>query len=115
MSHPDKQTAGEHPSATVPGRDSAPTGAPTAANAAVGGEGTPAAHTQARYAGAPSPLASAQSDVLLQVVTGLLPALVVRLVPNPGNGWFSLGRNREGMFFFLRPVEVALVFPWVKF
>lgn len=63
----------------------------------------------------PTPFANAQSDVLLQVVTGLLPALVVRLVPYPGTGWFSLGLNREGLFLFLRPVEVALVFPWVKF
>lgn len=115
MNHPEKQTAGERPSVTEPGRDSAPTGAPAVAHAAVGGEGTPAARTLAWVAGAPSPVVYAQSDVLLQIVTGLLPALVVRLVPHPGAGWFSLELNREGLFLSLRSVEVALVLPWVKF
>ena len=112
MSHPDKQTAVERQPAALPGRDSAPTGAPSSANARLGGEGSPAAQVQARNAGVPT---SSGTDVLLQVVTGLLPALVVRLVPHPGTSWFSIDLNNEGLFFFLRPVEVALVFPWVKF
>lgn len=115
MSHPDKQTVEARPPAPLPGRDSAPTGAPAAATAAVGGEGTPAARTLACVAGAPSPVVFSQSDVLLQIVTGLLPALVVRLVPHSGTGWFSLELNREGLFLSLRSVEVALVLPWVKF
>ncbi len=112
MSHPDKPTAGERPPATLPGRDSAPTGVPADAKASVGGEGTPAARVQARDVGAPIP--SAGAEVLLQLVTGLLPALIVRLVPLPGTSWFSVDLNTEGLFLFVRPVEVALVFPWVK-
>lgn len=115
MSHPDKQTAVERQPAALPGRDSAPTGAPRSANARMGEEESPAARVQARNAGVPVLPASAGTNVLLQVVTGLLPALVVRLVPLPGTSWFSIELNREGLFFFLRPVEVALVFPWVKF
>lgn len=99
--------------AALQGRDSASTGAPTDAQAAVGGEGTPAAQVPERKA--PPAAASANGVIFEWNGHGRWPSLSLRRVDLWGDGLpVSIWPHPEGLFLGLRPWELAVLWPWVK-
>ena len=43
-----------------------------------------------------------------------MPTLHLRTVPITCGTWFSFEINHEGIFLFVCPVELALLWPWTK-
>jgi len=112
MSHLDQHTAEASQHAALTGRGSAPTGVPMEAKAPMGGEGNLSARAQARNEGAPALLARAHS---LRRLRGFLPRLEWWRV-DVHTGW-PIGAHlvlREGLFFYARPIQLAMLFPWFK-
>lgn len=110
--HVESTKAAERPPATLTGRGSAPTGAPMEAKAPMGGEGNLSARAQARNLGAPALLARLQG---LRRLKGFLPRLECwRVEVHTG---LPIGAHlvwREGLFFYARPIQMAMLFPWFK-
>ena len=117
MSHPAEQQTQARQSACQTGRHKAPTGAPASTDVRVGGEGTPSREVLARAAGRPTLGATVVALVVAAVALLLhyTPSLYVRTLPGSNGGsWLILDLNREGLFLFLAPIEVALLWPGVE-
>lgn len=116
MSHPAEQQTQARQSACQTGRHKAPTGAPASTDVRVGGEGTPSREVLARAAGRPT-LGSTVVALVVAAVALVLhytPSLYVRTLWASGGAWVSLEINHEGIFLFIAPVELALLWPGVE-
>lgn len=102
MSFFDRQTAVANQPSHLTGRHKAPTGVPTSTQVLVGGEGTPSREVVANQKGTrPQGVA--------------LPSLHFRFVANcDGSNVVSLHKDHEGIFLYVWPFELALLWPGVQ-
>ena len=98
----DRHTALANQLSHLTGRHKAPTGVPTSTQVLVGGEGTPSREVLANHGG-----------IRPQGVA--LPSLHFRFVANcDGTSVVSFLKDREGIFLYVWPFELALLRPGVQ-
>lgn len=114
MNHSAQQTAGASLPATMPGRDSAPTGAPMGASAHMGGEGSPAARVQARKGGVQARRFAEVFGRALAAFRKRLPKVALRSVEIWGGAWVGVYVCSEGVFISAKPYELAILHPSIE-
>lgn len=60
------------------------------------------------------PLVGAQALRAYQALADAMPYINLRTVETTCGSWFSFEVNREGIFFFVCPFELAVLWPWTE-
>ena len=119
-----KQGASARPCTLLTERRGEPTGGPARTPVRVGGGGNSVRHSgesrmqqrmPSKHPGSTegSTVKNALTSVKLDLLIAKFDYYVVTN-PLPGDWPLSFAINREGIFLFVKPVQFALLWPWVK-